>query len=430
MKKSLRSRARRNRTSKNRPHPVQRSGPAPGQVAVAAALPGTRGPVYCPHFGPCGGCSTLDLDYAVELTRKEQAFRELVSRHPALAGARVLPILGAAEPLFYRTALKVPFGTSQRGATCGFFRPGTHSIVDLQTCAIQHPVLTRLLVRARSLAAEMRVPIYQEFRGNGLLRHLLARVAPGTGEVLAGLVVRRGHAPPIRRLAAALFAEFQPQGLVGVVENVNPERTNVIVGERTHRLEGRPYLQEEQDGLRFRTSIDSFVQVNSAQASALFSEVMRQLGDLEGKRVADLYSGFGPIALRLARAGALVTAIERNRSAVQDGAAAAADNGLADRVRFVAGDAFAALHRIDADGLDALVVDPPRRGLTEDLVDVLRSLAFRRMVYVSCDPSTLVRDLLMLSRPGAGAFDVKALRPVDLFPRTEHLETVALLERR
>jgi len=417
---------RRNRTSKNRPHPAQRTAPTLGQWTIARARPDTKAPVFCPHFGPCGGCQHLDLPYDVEVERKVRAFQEHTLSLPRLRGVRFLPPLVAKEPLFYRTALKVPFGTSQQGATCGFFRPGSHSIVDLKVCAIQHPLLTEMLVAARRLANQFAIPIYQEYKHHGLLRHLLARVAPGTGQSLIGIVVRKGHAPPIHKFARALFDEFKDRGLVGVVENVNTERTNVIVGDRTTRLCGESVMIEEQDGLRFRSSITSFVQVNTAQASELFSEVVRQLGDVTDRHVCDLFSGFGPIALRVAKAGARVTAIERNPEAVKDGAMAAHENGLGERVRFFAADAFAGLHRLDADGLDAVVVDPPRRGLTEELIELFSELRFKRLVYVSCNPETHVRDLLMLSR----AFEVEAIRPVDLFPRTEHLEVVTSLQRR
>jgi 23S rRNA (uracil1939-C5)-methyltransferase len=417
---------RRNRTSKNREHPAQRTTPALGQISVARARPDTKTPVFCRHFGPCGGCQHLDVAYEIELAGKAGEFEDHVRRQPRLRNVCFLPPLAAKQPLFYRTALKVPFGTSHRGATCGFFRPGSHSIVDLSECAIQHPLLTEIMVAARRLANELHIPIYQEYKHHGLLRHLLARIAPGTGKSLIGLVVRKGHAPPIRKMAEALFEQFQPRGLVGVVENVNTDRTNVIVGPRSHRLCGDMFLEEEQDGLRVRSSITSFVQVNSAQASELFAEVVRRLGDIVGRHVCDLYSGSGPIALRVAKAGARVTAIERNPDAVRDGIIAARENGLAERLRFLEADALVGLHRVDADGLDALVVDPPRRGLAEDVIDVLCELRFKRMVYVSCNPETHLRDLLMLSR----AFDVEAIRPVDLFPRTEHLEVVTTLVRR
>ncbi len=278
------------------------------------------------------------------------------------------------------------------------------------------------------------MPIYDERHDRGLLRHLLARVAPGTGRALAGLVVREEGHPATRALARALLERLQRRGLVGVVENVNERRTNVVVGPVTRKLVGTGFLIEEHEGLRLRSGITSFVQANARQAGVLYAEVLRLLhgpraqapGDLSGWHVADLFAGGGPIALRLAKAGARVTAIERHAAAVRDGAAAARDNALSARVRFVAADAAAALRDLDEEGFDALVVDPPRKGLGPELVGLLAGLRVPRLVYVSCHPESLVEDLAGL----APAFEVRALRPVDMFPRTTHLEAVALLERR
>jgi 23S rRNA (uracil1939-C5)-methyltransferase len=419
---------------RRRQRAVPSRAPGQGPLPVASARPGTCEPVACPHFGPCGGCSLLDRPYDIEVSDKSRRFAARVAAEPALARAELLPLLAAREPLFYRTTLKVPFASTRRGPVCGFFRRGTHRIVDLHECAIQHPLLTELLVAARELAVRLRTPIYDEARHRGLLRHLLARVAPGTGRALAGLVVTEAAHPATRAVARELLARFERRGLVGVVENVNARRTSVIAGPLTRPLVGTPFLVEEADGLRLRAGITSFVQANSAQASVLYAEVLRLVGgsrpdapgDLTGWHVADLFAGGGAIALRLARAGARVTAIERHAAAVRDGVAAARENGLAGRARWVPADAAEGLRDLDAQGLDALVVDPPRKGLGPELVELLCGLRLPRLVYVSCNPDSLVSDLAALAR----AFEVRALRPVDLFPRTEHLEAVALLERR
>ncbi|MBL8766135.1 MAG: 23S rRNA (uracil(1939)-C(5))-methyltransferase RlmD [Planctomycetes bacterium] len=389
------------------------------------ATPSTLAPVHCPHFGPCGGCSLLDVRYTEEVGMKEAAFAALVRGSDALRKAKILPLLRAREPLFYRTSLKVPFGRKDGAVVAGFFKRRTHSIVDLAGCAIQDPLLTELMLDVKRLAAAIGVSIYDERSHHGVLRHFLARVGAGTRELLAGFVVRTPGDAAIRELALATMEAWSGRGLVGVVENVNRERTNVILGEATTTLVGRGHLDEEADDLRSRTPLEAFVQVNAAQASALYREVVRRLGPLDGKRVVDLYSGFGPIALRVARAGAHVVAIERNQVAAREGALAADDNGLADRVTFLAADAEHGLRATDAAGLDAVVVDPPRRGLAPGLIATLKSLAFRRLVYVSCNPETFVRDLEAL----APDLRVVELRPVDLFPRTEHLESIAVLDR-
>jgi len=213
---------------------------------------------------------------------------------------------------------------------------------------------------------------------------------------------------------------------VGVVENVNAERANVILGKRETPLAGRSYLEERADGLVFRTSLGSFAQVNNAQASALYAEVDRLLGDVRERRIVDLYAGYGPIGLRLAQRGATVVAVERSATAVQEGVEAARRNDLDARIRFVAAGVETVLADIESEPVDAIVVDPPRRGLTPEVAARLAAMRFPTLIYVSCNPATLVRDLESL----AAAFALRSVRLVDLFPRTAHVEAVALLQRR
>ena len=402
------------------------------------ARPGTRTPVYCPHFGPCGGCQLLDVAYGAELERKEQLLQRLFAQSQALQDVQLLSILPARWPLFWRTALKVPFGRLRGRCVVGFFRPGTHRIVDLRTCVVQDRRLVDLVLATRAWVDELGVSVYDEGEHGGVLRHLVARVACGTKEWIAGLVVREGGTARVGALARRIWERFSRRGMVGVVENINPERTNVILGPRTRRLAGRTWLDEQADGLRFRTSLGSFAQANNAQAAVLYAEVVRLLGDVRERRIVELYAGYGPIGLRLARAGARVVAIDRNPQAVREGTDAARLNGLEARVTFIAAEAEPGLAELERGGtapageetghepVDAVVVDPPRRGLTSGVITRLRRMDFSTMVYVSCNPVTLVRDLELL----APDFVVRSVRPVDLFPRMEQVETVALLERR
>jgi 23S rRNA (uracil1939-C5)-methyltransferase len=434
--------------------------PPPAAMLVADARAETREAVRCPHFGPCGGCALLDLHYAKELRLKDQVLRRLVRGRGALNEAECLPVLPANEPLFYRTSLKVPFGLRGDAPIAGFFRPRTHRIVDLHVCAIQHPLLTKLLVAARNAARELATPIQPPSSEAGLLRYLVARLAPSTGETLAGLVVNEGGRAETRRLAEVLFERFRRHGLVGVVENVNRGRTPArrgghgslrfgttrVLGPESSVLVGREELLDTSDGLVVRTGLGTFAQANAGMASVLYAEVLRMLAaawgragppgvsadasaappDFAGLRVVDLFSGHGPIALRLAQAGARVDAVERDATASLEGRRAAEASGLAERLRFVASDAGHALRALDGAGLDALVVDPPRRGLGAGLIEALRGLAAPLLIYVSCNPKTLLDDMVGL----ASAYRPRWIRGVDLFPRTRHLEVVALLERR
>lgn len=395
-------------------------------LPLAAARPRTRAGVHCPHFGACGGCSLLDRPYADELALKAARLAEVLGPSLQRDGAELLPLLPAVAPLFYRTTLKVPFGRSRQGAVCGFFRPGSHAIVDLQVCAIQHPRLTQVLLATRDLVRRREVPVYDERRDSGVLRHLVARLAPGSGQLLVGLVCREAGTPAVRRLAEALFDERSGLGLCGVVENVNARPGNSIFGPTTHTLCGSPLLEDNLDGLRTRGTLTSFVQVHAAQASRLYAALLELLGPLAGRHVVELYAGAGPIALRLLRAGARVTAIERDAEAAGLAREAARLNELAERLTVLADDAEAGLDALAGTGCDALVVDPPRRGLAPGLCAALAAAAVPRLAYVSCNPLSLARDLDRL----APAYRLRRVQPVDLFPRTEHLEVIALLERR
>jgi 23S rRNA (uracil1939-C5)-methyltransferase len=395
---------------------------------VADARPETTEGVRCPHFGPCGGCSFLDQPYAEELATKAEAFRRVAAAHLDLGGVRLAGPLAAPAPLFYRTSLKVPFGLRRGHVVAGFYRRASHDVVDLHTCAIQHPRLTRLLLAAKECVRELGAPLYDERSHKGLLRHFLARVAAGTGECLAGFVVRYDRDRATQRLAERLLERGARHGLVGVIENVNRARGSQVLGPQTRTLVGRGTLREEVDGLAFETSLTTFAQVHAAQASVLYAEVARLLEPLAERRIVDLFAGYGPIALRLARRGAHVHAIEYDAQAVREGRAAAQANGLAERLTYAAGDAQRLLreHLASGTAVDAVVVDPPRRGLARTLVELLRAHAVPRLVVVSCFPDTLMRDLALLSE----AYALRELATVDLFPRTPHLEAVALLERR
>ncbi len=405
-------------------------------MSLSLPAPSTTEPVRCPHFGPCGGCTSLDVPYGEEVRSKEEKLRTAFSRHPELARAPILPILGATEPLLYRTSIKVPFGWSRDGLVAGFFARRSHHIVDLDTCLIQHPKLTALLLAAKQIAMSLKIAIHDPITGRGILRHLVARVGEGSGEILAGLVVQAKGYGKIRGLALKLMEKLGSEGLVGVVQNIHSDdEDHAILGEETLPLVGRSWLNEMSDGLKMRTSLQSFMQVNSAQAQVLYGEVLRMLDgslhaegrpDLSDKRIVDLFCGVGPIALRAARAGADVHGVEYSKDSVRSARFAAKHNGLEERARFHVGDAAQFLDKLAAkDRIDAVVVDPPRRGLAATLVQSIVKSGAKQLVYVSCDPFTFARDLTLLSE----SFEIAVVRPIDLFPRTLHLEMVALLRR-
>lgn len=396
-------------------------------LAVGEARPTTTKPVRCPHFGPCGGCDHLDLFYREEIARKEARLAERI-QGSRLGGFRLHPIRRASQPLFYRRVVKVPFARTGGRVRAGIFRRGSHGIVDLQECAIQDPLLTRLVRSCRSQAERFGVPIYSEHRHRGLLRWLVAKRSASTGEVLAGLVVRRGGAPQVRDLGRELFERFSGEGLVGIVENIHPDVSNAVLGRRTRPLFGATRLREEFGGVPVEVSLPTFLQVHAGQAELLAALVTERVDPQPGRTVLDLFAGCGPFALRFALSGASVLAVESAPSAVRDGADAARAAGLAERIAWQRSDAERAADRLASEGrtFDVVVADPPRKGLGEGLIRALGRLVSGRFVYVSCNPDTFVRDAESL----LSTLRLVELLPVDLFPRTSHLELVGVFEPR
>lgn len=375
----------------------------------------------CRHFPTCGGCQHLDLPYATELEQKQQELRRVLAALD-LPPAAFRPILAAAQPLHYRSTLKVPFAQHGNRLVAGFFERGSHRVVPMQECFIQHPLLVDLLRLSRSLAEKLCISAYDERRHQGHLRHLVARVGAGTGEVLAAFVVRRAGRPAVRRLAQLLMERFQGP-LVGVLENTNAERTNVIWGPQTEVLVGRDHLREEAAGLRLRSTLDAFAQNQPEQAERLYDGIAACLEPLAGRRIADLYAGSAPIGLRLARRGARVVCVERNPEAAAQARQNAEANDLPAPLECITGSLEDSATRLG--DVDGVVIDPPRKGLSPAARRFLVERPVRDLVYVSCNPGTLARDLMGL-RP---YYEIVSLQPVDLFPRTRHLETVVHLRR-
>ncbi len=381
----------------------------------------------CPAFGDCGGCQWQHVDYAAQLRWKRQVVIDALERLGGFNGVPVANTLGMEDPWHYRCKAAVPFGGGD-GPVAGFFGRGTHRIVALpgEGCAIQHPTINAVVRAVRELAAERGIPPYDEATGRGLLRHVVARVGARTGEALAALVINGPALPGEADLAAALM-EAVP-ALVGVVKNVNTARTNVIFGPHTAALAGRPYLVEKLGGLRFRISAQSFFQVNPLQAERLYRLAIEGAGIAVDDVVADAYCGTGALALLAARGARRVYGIEEVPAAVADARENARTNGIAN-VRFITGRVEDVLGGISAGGRAPAVIflDPPRKGCARGALDACLALRPRRVVYVSCNPATLARDLAILA--ASRRYRVEGVQPVDLFPHTAHVECVAFLSR-
>ena len=380
----------------------------------------------CPYFGKCGGCQLRHMTYEEELRRKRARVDDALARIGGLS-LRTEEILGAEDTLRYRNKVQFPVAPGKHGADIGFFRARTHTVIPVEDCLLQ-PEETAPLRRAlREWMERYAVPAYDEGTHTGLIRHLFVRIN-STGRLLCCVVVNGERLPRERELTETLCAAAPK--LAGVVLNCNQKRTNVILGDRYRTLWGADTLEEELCGLRFTLSVPSFFQVNRAQTQRLYAKAVEFAGLTGSETVLDLYCGIGTISLTMASRGAgRVLGAEIVPQAIENAKENARRNGLDGRTEFFCADAGEAAQMLAERGLrpDVICVDPPRKGLSPQVIDAVADMAPRRVVYVSCDPATLARDLALLTQKGYAPLRAAA---VDMFPRTGHVETVVLLTKK
>lgn len=385
--------------------------------------------LHCSHFGRCGGCTALDQPIADQLAQKQQRVREALA--PFLDGQDVAMSLPPHTPRHDRTSILYPVQLRERSAVLGIYRPGTHDVEEIRDCRIQHKALTQFGVRAGDVIRSMRLPVYVEATGRGFVRAVRARVMPGSNELLVGVVSRLrefSERPELgRRLAEAASGlrddQGRPLSLQGVVLNVQEAAGNALLGPESIALSGKPWQTDTVGALRLRVSFGSFYQHNRHAEAILFRPALAMLGDVRGLRIVDGYGGIGAFGLRLLRDGAAhVTLVESAPSSCADARHNLQANGFVDRAE-VREEPFGSA---PLPACDLLVVDPPRAGLLEQGAAAVLAAAPQRVLLVSCSLEALARDLERLH----GAYRVAAVRLCDLFPHTEHVELVTLLERR
>ncbi len=377
-------------------------------------------PSRCPVSGKCGGCQWIDLPYEEQLREKQKAVKKLLKPY-----CPVEPIVGMEDPLHYRNKVHAVFGREKGEVLSGIYQEGTHRIVPVESCLIENEQADAIIRDIRGLLKSFRIKTYNEDTGYGLLRHVLVRVGHASGEVMVVLVLGSPILPSKNHFVKAL-RELHPE-ITTIVLNVNDSRTSRILGERETTLYGKGYIEDTLCGCTFRISSKSFYQVNSVQTEILYTQAMR-MANLTGKeRVIDAYCGIGTISLIAASRAREVIGIERNPEAVRDAVANARRNGIRN-VYFYEQDAGEFLTQMaeSKDTADVVFLDPPRSGCDEAFLSALLRLQPKRVVYISCEPKTLERDLRYLT--GCG-YCAKEAVPVDMFPMCQNVETVALLSR-
>ncbi len=391
-----------------------------GKIAALAEPSPARRQPDCPYYGRCGGCDFRHMSYEEELWAKRARVQDALTR---IGGAEVTveEILGAEQPLHYRNKSIYPISPA---GEVGFYRARSHQVVHVEHCLIQKPEADALAQAVRDYIVRFRVEPYNEATGRGLLRHLYVRTSC-RGESLACLLVNGSRLPHEQELVDMLRAAAPKT--CGVVLGENTRRGNAILGDRYRTLWGRDYLTDTLCGLELRLSVPSFYQVNHDQAQRLYEKALEYAG-LTGRELAvDLYCGAGTITQVLARRARHVIGGEIVPEAIRDAEDSARRNGV-ENVEFLCGDASRLAAELRQRGLrpDVICVDPPRKGLAPDVVEAAASMTPGRIVYVSCDPATLARDVARFAP--LGYCPVRACA-VDLFPGTAHVETVCLLSK-
>lgn len=380
----------------------------------------------CPCFAQCGGCCYRHITYEAELGIKEARVKDALTRIGGFRSLPVRPILGADSRDGYRNKALLPLGTKKDGSlSMGFYAVNSHRIVDCEDCRLQPEEFNRAMGAFREWAAAYGDPVYDEATHSGRMRRLYLRKGEMTGQILACVVVNGNGLHHESELIEALKQAVP--GLASVVVNSNRERTNVALGQKCRTIYGMDTIEDTLCGLRFKLSPLSFYQVNRTQAERLYEVAARYAGLTGQELLLDLYCGAGTIGLSMAGMARRLLGVEIVPQAVENARENARLNGI-ENAEFFCGDAGEAARMLAERGerLDVIVLDPPRKGCSPDLVRTVAEFGPKRIVYVSCDPATLARDLKLFAELGYPP--VEAM-PVDMFPGTAHVETVVLLSK-
>lgn len=379
----------------------------------------------CPVFRLCGGCVYSHINYNAEAQIKEKRVADAISRIGGV-DTKINPIVSADAPCGYRNKAQIPVGLSQDGkVSMGFFSRHSHRIVDSMDCALQPEIFLTASKILRDFIEEKSISVYNEETHTGLIRHLYLRFGEISRELMVCIVIN-GKSIPFEDELVSRFTKALPETTT-VIINSNTEKTNVIVGKKFRTIYGDGYIKDILCGLEFILSPQSFYQVNHSQAEKLYS-LARQYAELKSTdNLIDLYCGTGTIGLTMAKDCKSLIGVEVVPEAIEDAKKNAVANNI-HNARFICADASKAAEELKKEGIksDVIILDPPRKGCDSSLIHTINEMNPERIVYVSCDPATLARDLKLFDELGYKTLEVT---PVDMFPRTAHVETVARLKR-
>lgn len=381
----------------------------------------------CPYSKKCGGCTYQGVAYDKQLKDKQELVNKLIGEF-----CKVSPIIGMKEPYHYRNKVHAAFGITRRGEIIsGVYREGTHDIVPVDICQIEDKKADEIIQDIKGMLRSFKIKTYDEDTGYGLLRHVMIRRGFKSGEIMVVLVLGSPIMPSKNNFVKALRKKH-PE-ISTVIVNVNDKRTSMVLGEKESVIYGKGYISDELCGCKFKISSKSFYQVNPVQTEILYNKAIDLAGLTGQERVLDAYCGIGTIGIIASKKAKEVIGVELNKAAVKDAITNAKINGI-NNIRFFADDAGQFMLKSSAKmledksaSIDVVFMDPPRAGSDENFMGSVVKLAPKKVVYVSCNPETLARDLKYFKKNGYKA--VEAV-PVDMFPHTGHVETVILMSRK
>ncbi|MBO4680119.1 MAG: 23S rRNA (uracil(1939)-C(5))-methyltransferase RlmD, partial [Lachnospiraceae bacterium] len=375
----------------------------------------------CPVFKKCGGCKYIDIPYEEELKKKEAYVVGLLKPYIKLSG-----ITGMKDPSHYRNKVSAAFGLDRRGVpVSGIYEEKSHHIVQVDSCLLEDKKADEIIVTIRSLLKSFKIKVYDEDSGYGLLRHVLIRVGKTSGQIMVVLVTASPIFPSKQNFCKAL-RERHPE-ITTIVQNINNRTDSLVLSDRENVLYGKGFIEDTLCGKTFRISARSFYQINPVQTEKLYTKAIEYAGLTGKETILDAYCGIGTIGIIASDHAARVISVELNKDATRDAITNTKKNNIKNLTVYT-DDAGAFMEKLAADNakIDTVFMDPPRQGSSEAFIKSLLLLKPKKVVYISCGPDTLARDLKLLTR---GGYKCKKAECFDMFPKTDHVETVALLSK-
>ncbi|WP_379971023.1 23S rRNA (uracil(1939)-C(5))-methyltransferase RlmD [Ectobacillus sp. sgz5001026] len=376
----------------------------------------------CPVFDQCGGCQLQHISYEGQLENKRDIVVQAFEKYTNIPPAIIRPTIGMEDPWHYRNKSQLQVGKEKDHLIAGLYTMNTHQLVDISDCPIQHSSTNEVTQKVKRILERLDIPVYNERKGTGIIRTIVTRVALQTGEIQLVLITSKKEFPRKDQLMKQIQTALPH--VKSIMQNVNGEKTSLIFGDETFRLAGKEVIQETLGDLSFELSARAFFQLNPVQTVKLYNEA-KKAAQLTGKeKIVDAYCGVGTIGLWLAPQAAEIRGMDVIAESIEDAKKNAKKHGFSN-AKYVTGKAEHWLPKWVKEGWqpDVVVVDPPRTGCDDKLLDAILQVKPKRMVYVSCNPSTLARDVKRLAK----SYEVKYVQPLDMFPQTSHVECISQL---